>query len=420
MYFEEKPSNIRFSQDSIAGCWKIENTPIGDTLDKLLLDKIDINDIPKITVHSIGGHYYSADNRRLWVFQKLETLGKCEKIKVEYNRRKINPKKFTTKNNGVSIQIRGTRGPGGRFWKQWKNSNPLRDEAIEGSGKQSDLMQNPATCDQNTMDHSKFTLGLSSLKIEEEIEARVEAKDIWYFQRRVVADGKILGDMLDLWLSYDGTRPCELKVFEIGKRYFTADCTTLWVLKTLEKFGRSPEIRLTVTDSPIQKNDYFFRQSLVFTADLQIGGSAWKDIEFLKNLSTLKSIKTEVDDIYFTRASISDTYENKSIAKVLMECNDTITIPRFPRVVKFKDRYYALDNEILWLSKEVQKLQGPLSLNVKVKIEMDDILFNSFTSDNLNEVKIKPSGFKHTTGEALILQYIKERNVERKRESMDR
>ena len=81
-------------------------------------------------------------------------------------------------------------------------------------------------------------------------------------------------------------------------------------------------------------------------------------------------------------------------------------LPQVIRVGKFKDSYYALDNELLWLSKKVQKLQGPLSLNVKVKIEMDDILFNSFTSDNLNEVKIKPSGFKHTTREASILQYI--------------
>lgn len=403
MHFEEKPSKIRFSQDSIAGYWKEEKTPIGETLDKLFLEELDINDIPKITVHFYkDGNLYSADNRRLWVFQMLETLGKCEKIKVKYKRGKINPRKFTTQNKGVSIHIRGFSGPGGRFW----NSKQLRDEAIEGSGKQSDLMQNPATCDQNTMDLSKFTLGLSSLKIEEEIEARVEAKDIWYFQRRVVADGKILGDMLDLWLSYDCSPPCELKVFEIGKRYFTADCTTLWVLKTLEKFGRSPEIRLTVTDSPIQKNEHFFRQSLVFTADLQIGGTAWKDIEFLKNLRTLKSIKTKVDDIYFTRTSISDTYENKSIAKVLVECYDTMKLPQVIRVGKFKDSYYALDNELLWLSKKVQKLQGPLSLNVIVKIEMDDILFKSFTSDNINEVKIKPSGIKHTTREASILQYI--------------
>ncbi|XP_078322159.1 uncharacterized protein LOC144621957 [Crassostrea virginica] len=402
VHFKEKPSNIRFSQDSIAGYWKIENTPIGETLDKLLLGKIDINDIPIITVHSIGGHLYSSDNRRLWVFKQLETLGKCEKIKVEYSRRNINPRKFTTQNNGVSIQIRGARGPGGIFWKQWKNSSPVRDEDIVGSGKQSDSKPSSRHCYQDSTDFSAFS--------PVEIETSTRAEDIWYCQNEIVSDGKYLGDVLDSFLSYDWSRYYyNLKVFRKGLSFFTSKCITLWVLKNLEKFGVSPEIRLTVIDSPSQQNGHFLRKSLVFTPNLQIGGTEWKDIEFLKNLRTLKTIETDIDDIYFTRALISDTYENKSIAKILADCNATMIVPERLRVVKFRDRYYALNNEVLWVLKEVQKVEGPLCASADVKIEMDEVLFKSFTSDDINEVEIKPSGFKHTNEEAFILKCIKKK-----------
>lgn len=407
-HFEVKPSNIRFSQDSIAGCWKIEKTPIGDTLDKLLLGKIHINDIPRITVHSIGEHLYSADNRRLWVFQKLESLGKCEKILVKYERLAIDSKKFTTQNNGVSIHIRGKRGPGGILWKQWKNSSPVRYEDIIGPGKQSDLMTSSRHCYLNTTDVSEFSSVITELGTTDGIETSVRAEDIWYYQREIVSNGKYLGNFLDLWLSYDWSNHyCNLEVFRKDLRFLTSECITLWVLKNLEKFGVSPEIRLTVIDCPSQQSEHFLQESLVFTPNLQIGGTAWKDIEFLKNLRTLKSIETSVDDIYFTRALISDTFENKSIAKILAECNATLTVPEGPRVVKFRDRYYALNNEILWVLKEAQKVEGPLNVRVDVKIEMDEALFRSFTSDDINEVEIKPSGFKHTNEEAFILKCIK-------------
>lgn len=79
-----KPSEIRFSQDSIKNHWKDNSCQIGETLDQLLKGEIIVDDIEKITVNIKNGNLYSADNRRLWVFQKLEKLGKCDTIAVKF------------------------------------------------------------------------------------------------------------------------------------------------------------------------------------------------------------------------------------------------------------------------------------------------------------------------------------------------
>lgn len=109
----KKPSEIRFSQDTIAYHWKGSSIRIGVTLDQLLENEITPEKIPMITVSIRHGLLYTSDNRRLWVFKKLEEFGKCESIKVKYGY--INPKKFTTTNYGTSISVRGD--PGGSVWK---------------------------------------------------------------------------------------------------------------------------------------------------------------------------------------------------------------------------------------------------------------------------------------------------------------
>lgn len=80
----KKPSEIRFSQDSIAYHWKCSSIRIGVTLDQLLENEITPDNIPTITVSDRHGLLYTSDNRRLWVFKKLEEFGKCESIKVKF------------------------------------------------------------------------------------------------------------------------------------------------------------------------------------------------------------------------------------------------------------------------------------------------------------------------------------------------
>lgn len=82
-----RPSEIRFSQDSIGrtfGCYTSHPyRPIGDTLDDIITGKINVNSIPTISVCKRNGHWFTADNRRLWVFQEAEKRGKCTEIHVK-------------------------------------------------------------------------------------------------------------------------------------------------------------------------------------------------------------------------------------------------------------------------------------------------------------------------------------------------
>ena len=115
-----RPSEIRFSQDSISNKFDNPNVFIGDTLDDLIKGQIRIADIPKISVKlNVDGNWVSADNRRLWVFKQLEEFGKCETIQVIETKR-IPPFKNSSKNDGLSVKIRGGGNPGGEAYQVYE------------------------------------------------------------------------------------------------------------------------------------------------------------------------------------------------------------------------------------------------------------------------------------------------------------
>lgn len=114
-----KPCEIRYSQDSISNTFDSRsshsNVHIGETLDDLIEGRIDVHDIPEISVQKMGDKWISADNRRLWVFKHLEKFTKCETIPctVVYI---IPPAKRSSTNDGMSVKIRGGGNPGGRYF----------------------------------------------------------------------------------------------------------------------------------------------------------------------------------------------------------------------------------------------------------------------------------------------------------------
>ncbi|XP_060071833.1 uncharacterized protein LOC132551670 [Ylistrum balloti] len=113
-----KPSEIRFTQNSINNVFdknsRHDCQHIGETLDSLLMGRCEISDIPTITVINRNSAWYTVDNRRLWVFQKLEELGKCTEIPV-IKGFSIPAKKLTTNNDGRSVRVRGNEG--GSYWR---------------------------------------------------------------------------------------------------------------------------------------------------------------------------------------------------------------------------------------------------------------------------------------------------------------
>lgn len=82
-------------------------------------------------------------------------------------------------------------------------------------------------------------------------------------------------------------------------------------------------------------------------------------------------------------------------------------LPRLIHVEEFEKKYYAFDNEILWIAKEIQKMKYPLDVSVEVKIEMDPPLFRGFISGNIQEVSIQQTTFSHTNEELFIFECMK-------------
>nr|WP_240903876.1 S8 family serine peptidase [Chengkuizengella sediminis] len=98
-------STVRFSQSSISSNFS-DGSSVYDLIAGLKSGKINSNDIPSIRIFEIDGTRYTLDNRRLYAFQEAGidvnyTLATPQEIANE-------AWKFTTKNNGESIKVRGT------------------------------------------------------------------------------------------------------------------------------------------------------------------------------------------------------------------------------------------------------------------------------------------------------------------------
>jgi RHS repeat-associated protein len=97
-------STIRFSQDNIKGSFK-RGGSLSETIEGLKSGKIDPNTFPAIRTLEREGQTFTLDNRRLYVFQEAglpirTTPATPEEIASE-------KWKFTTKNGGKSIRVRG-------------------------------------------------------------------------------------------------------------------------------------------------------------------------------------------------------------------------------------------------------------------------------------------------------------------------
>jgi hypothetical protein len=99
------PGKIRFSQDSIKGAFS-EGGDIAQLAADLKAGRVDPSTIPPIRIVEREGKIFTLDNRRLQTFQEAG-------IPIRYERLDSVPRrelfKFTTKNDGTSIEIKGRR-----------------------------------------------------------------------------------------------------------------------------------------------------------------------------------------------------------------------------------------------------------------------------------------------------------------------
>lgn len=128
-----RPSDIYYTQGTIAT--KFTNgTPIGQLIDDVVSGKCLISDIKRIEVKLVDGFWFSADNRRLWVFKQLEFLGHCPVITAKVVKR-VYGNKCTSDVGGLDICLRGG-DPGGTWFSKIleiknKLSKDKRNTAIE-------------------------------------------------------------------------------------------------------------------------------------------------------------------------------------------------------------------------------------------------------------------------------------------------
>ncbi|XP_069133839.1 uncharacterized protein [Argopecten irradians] len=131
-----RPSEIRYTQRTISVRFSKDsehpNYQIGETLDDLLSGQLNIADIPLIKVFKEDGVWHTHDNRRLWVFKKLEELGECTKVPVQREVAAAKEKR-TASNQGLKVTVRGD--PGGELWKKKEASIGGKPKLHRGSPK---------------------------------------------------------------------------------------------------------------------------------------------------------------------------------------------------------------------------------------------------------------------------------------------
>ena len=100
------PADIRFMHDSIR-CIFSNGRSVNDTIEQIADGHMSVDIFPKIRVIKKDGYYYSFDNRRLYVYRVLHYRGMLKNVIVNHVPLSLfQPRKFTTKNNGISIFMR--------------------------------------------------------------------------------------------------------------------------------------------------------------------------------------------------------------------------------------------------------------------------------------------------------------------------
>ncbi|XP_077974352.1 uncharacterized protein LOC144429973 [Styela clava] len=101
-----KPSEIRFTQDSIAERFQ-DGGLLDDAIYNIQAEELSPGDFPPIKVVRKNGKLYSFDNRRLYIFRVCEYEGIIDEIPVQMvESSRLREDRFTTKTARVTIVVR--------------------------------------------------------------------------------------------------------------------------------------------------------------------------------------------------------------------------------------------------------------------------------------------------------------------------
>lgn len=101
------PADIHFTHNSINQRFRCGRY-IEHTYEQLLKCEISIDAIPMIEIAKQDGKFWTySGNRRLWVFRKLNSAGLLPSVNACIVQKRIPSQRFTTRNGGVSVEVRG-------------------------------------------------------------------------------------------------------------------------------------------------------------------------------------------------------------------------------------------------------------------------------------------------------------------------
>lgn len=226
-----------------------------------------------------------------------------------------------------------------------------------------------------------------------------------------LVDGNIFGELMDECIQNipQSMISFPLKVFRYQGKYFSEELLALWIIQSLNRLCNKFTIAGNVIPTPANIAAKKLRDSLK-SVD-RLGGIKWKNITTLNSLPTMKRKRLNLADIMYSTKTILDTYKGRSIVKELIEKYSSKTTIQELNVIEYNCKYYALENQKLWILKNAEVARGPLTVTGNVKISMDYIMFHSFTSDNIREVDIKMERAMHTVEERFMLEYIRRKKT---------
>ena len=104
------PTEIRFMHDKINFKFRCGGS-VNETVEKISLGRMSVQDLPTIRVVFKNGTYCAFDNRRLYIYRVLHWCGKLDEVTVkQVSLSLFKPSRFTTKNNGNTVRMRGGLG----------------------------------------------------------------------------------------------------------------------------------------------------------------------------------------------------------------------------------------------------------------------------------------------------------------------
>lgn len=101
-----RPSHLRFTHDSVGNTFSDGNR-LEDTFRELLYEECRVP--PLVTMRYDNEWFVVRGNRRLYLLQKLEEVGKLTKVEVVIRKfdKQLFKRQFTSRNMGIVIRIRG-------------------------------------------------------------------------------------------------------------------------------------------------------------------------------------------------------------------------------------------------------------------------------------------------------------------------